>query len=152
MGRIFKYLSPTIRLHLSWICPFFAVRAPSMPCSSPCHTVIWNGLHLCLTLSPQPPVPRIVQRQERKAEKKLEIKSYEQQLKELELFSLEKSRLRGDVIALFKYLKGDCSENGPGLFSLVNTLYSDPNPSRYADSPSFICKLNNMCKTATLST
>ena len=27
--------------------------------------------------------------------------------------------MKVDVIALFKYLKGDCSESGVGLFSLV---------------------------------
>jgi len=51
--------------------------------------------------------------------KGLEYLSYEDRLRELGLFSLEKRRVWGHLIGAFQYLKGTYRQDGEGLFTGV---------------------------------
>jgi len=60
-----------------------------------------------------------VQRRPQKMFRGLEYLSYEEMLRKLGLFSLEKRRLWGHLIAAFQYLKWACKRAREGLFTRV---------------------------------
>lgn len=60
----------------------------------------------------------------------LEHKSYEEQLKEMRVFNLQKRRFRGNLITFYNHLKEGCSQVGVSHSSQVT---SDRTPENYLE-------------------
>lgn len=72
----------------------------------------------------------VFQRQATKRMKSLEGKSYEESLRERGIFSLQKKRLKGERVAVFRYRKSWHQVQGECLFPLSEESRTDTNGLR----------------------